>query len=93
MQFIKHDLGQLAGVEIVEVTITKAANVRLLDNANFQNYRYGRRHSYTGGYVEHSPVRLQIPRSGHWYVVVDLGGYSGDVSSSIRLLSGEALSG
>ncbi len=42
MQFIKHDLGPLSGGEIVEVTITNAANVRLLDSENFRKYRYGR---------------------------------------------------
>ena len=93
MQFIKHDLGQLSGGEIAEVSITSAANVRLLDSENFRKYRSGRPHRYTGGHSKTSPVRFQVPRSGHWYVVVDLGGYAGKVASSIRLLSGEAVSG
>ncbi len=89
MQFIKHDLGNRSGGEIVEVTLSAAANVRLMDNSNFQSYRSGRRHRYHGGYAKKSPVRLQIPRSGHWYVTVDLGGYSGKVSSSARILPGK----
>ena len=93
MQFIKHDLGQLSGGETVEVTITNAANVRLLDSHNFLMYRSGRRHKYNGGHYKQSPVRFQISRAGHWYVVVDLGGYAGEVGSSARVLSGEAVSG
>ena len=93
MQFIKHDLGKLSGGEVVEVTITNAANVRLLDSENFRKYRSGRPHRYTGGHAKQSPVRFQIPRAGHWYVVVDLGGYAGEVGSSARVLSGETVSG
>ncbi len=93
MQFIKHDLGQLSGGEIAEVSITNAANVRLLDSDNFLKYRSGRRHKYIGGHYKHSPVQFEIPRAGHWYVVVDLGGYPGEVGSDCRVLSGEALSG
>ena len=90
MQFIKHDLGIRSGGEIVEITLKgNAANVRLLDSSNFQNYRSGRRHRYIGGQSKRSPVRLQIPRSGHWYVAVDMGGYKGQVSSSVRMLPGK----
>ncbi len=93
MQFIKHDLGDLTGGEIAEVTISNAANVRLLDSDNFWKYKYGQRHKYNGGHYKSSPVRFEIPRAGHWYVVVDLGGYAGEVGSSIRVLSAEAVSG
>ena len=90
MQFIKHDLGTRSGGEIVEVTLSgSAANVRLMDSSNFQSYRSGRRHKYSGGHAKRSPVRMQIPRSGHWYVVVDLGGYKGKVGSSVRMLPGK----
>ncbi|MDE2818213.1 MAG: DUF1883 domain-containing protein [Chloroflexota bacterium] len=92
MQFIKHDLGQLSGGEIAEVSITSAANVRLLDSNNFLKYRSGQRHKYTGGHYTQSPVQFEIPRPGRWYVVVDLGGYAGEVGSSIRVLSKEILS-
>ena len=90
MQFIKHDLGNRKGGEIVEVSLSgSAANVRLLDSSNFQSYRSGRRHRYLGGHAKSSPVRLQLPRAGHWYVVVDLGGYKGTVRSSVRMLPGK----
>lgn len=93
MQFIKHDLGQLSGGEIAEVAVTNAANARLLDSESSLKYRYGHRHEYSGGHAKQSPVRFRIPRAGHWYVIVDLEGYDGQVGSSIRVLSGETVSG
>lgn len=90
MQFLKHDLGQRDGGEIVEVILKgNAANVRLMDSSNFLNYRSGRRHRYFGGHTKKSPVRLQIPNAGHWYVTVDMGGYVGRVESSVRMLPGK----
>src|SRR5688572_2886706 len=89
MQFTHHDLGSLRGGEIVEVTLGgTAANVRLMDSTNFSSYRAGRRHRYQGGHVTRSPFRVQVPHAGHWHVAIDLGGYSGRVRSSIRILPG-----
>ena len=89
MQFSQYDLGQRQGGEVVEVTLSgTAANVRLMDSPNLQNYRAGRQHRYFGGHATRSPVRLQIPHSGHWYVVIDLGGYAGSVRSGVRVLPG-----
>ena len=89
MQFTHYDLGNLSGGEIVEVTLSgNAANVRLMDNSNFQSFRAGRSHRYTGGHATRSPVRLQVPHSGHWYVTIDLGGYAGSVRSGVRVLPG-----
>lgn len=88
MQYIQHDLGNRKSGETVEVTLDNAANVRLLDNANFQAYRNGRRHRYQGGLARKSPIHLQIPRSGRWFVVVDMVGLRGQVKSSARILPG-----
>lgn len=90
MQFVHHDLGSLSGGEIVEITLRgNAANVQLMDSSNFSTYKRGRGgHRYLGGHATKSPVRLQVPRSGHWHVAVDLGGYSGRISSSAKILPG-----
>lgn len=87
MQFVHHDLGNLQRGQIVELTLSGcAANVQLLDSTNFNNYRNGRRYRYTGGLAKKSPVRLQIPSSGHWHVAVDMRGLRGTVRSSARVL-------
>ena len=87
MQFVHHDLSQRKSGETVEITLSgNAANVRLLDSSNFNSYRNGRRHHYYGGLAKKSPVRLQIPHSGHWHVAVDMQGLRGSVRSSARVL-------
>ena len=67
-------LEQLAGGEVVEVTLTDAAYVRLMDIDNFRNYRYLHPHNSYGGHYESSPIKLRIPQAGHWIVAVDLAG-------------------
>lgn len=89
MDFVHHDLGQRRGGEIVEIMLSgNAANVRLMSSFDFQSYKNGRRHQYIGGLAQKSPVRLQIPRSGHWHIAVDLMGLRGNVKSSARIIPG-----
>jgi hypothetical protein len=89
MKFSYYDLGSRSGGEIVEVTLSgNAANVFLVDSSNFSSYKAGRNYRYFGGHAKRSPVRLQIPRSGRWYLVIDLGGYGGSVRHSMRMLPG-----
>jgi len=73
---------------VVEVTLDKQANVRLLDDVNFGRYRRGEKHQYYGGRAVKSPVRLKVPHAGHWNLVVDLGGNAGTVRASVRTLGG-----
>lgn len=86
MNFLHNDLGILNGDKVVEVTLDKAANVKLMDSSNFSRYRAGSGHEYFGGYVTHSPFRVSVPRSGHWHIAVDLGGYAGRVRAGVRVL-------
>ncbi len=89
MQFTHYDLGNKSKGDIVEIILSgSAANVRLMDSSNLQNYRNGRAHKYFGGLAKQSPIRLQIPNSGHWHVTVDMQGLQGTVRSSIRMLPG-----
>ena len=74
---------------VIEVTLDRAANVQLLDSDNYESYRQG--HGYRGGYATTSPVQLVPPHTGHWHVVIDLGGGAGRVRASARLISGAAV--
>lgn len=77
-KFSYYDLGQLQSGQIVEVTLKgNAANVRLMDSSNYNNYKRGAKHTYYGGLAERSPVRLQVPRTTRWYVTIDLQGMGG----------------
>lgn len=79
MNFSYYDFGYLEKGKIVEVQLSAAANVRLMDSTNYSNYKNGRKHRYYGGYVTRSPYRITVPSAGHWYLTIDLGGYSGTV--------------
>ena len=88
MKFSYYDLGNRNKGEVVEVQLSVAANVRLMNSSNYSNYKNGKRHHYYGGYVKRSPYRITIPSLGHWYVTIDLGGYAGTVKHSVRVLPG-----
>ena len=87
MNHLHYDLNLQLG-DVVEVTIDKQANVRLLDNANYSQYRSGTQHRYYGGLATKSPVRLSAPNPGHWHLVIDLGGHAGTVRASVRTIKG-----
>jgi len=87
MIFQHYDLGQLQGGETIEVTLVgNAANVKLMDRLNFQNYKNEMDYKYYGGHIMKSPFMTIVPNSGHWFITIDLGGFNGNVSSSVRVL-------
>lgn len=88
MQFRYYDLGNVDKGKIIEVILSAAANVRLMDQSNYVNYKNGRQHKYYGGYVKRSPYKISVPNSGHWYVTIDLGGYAGSLRCSVNILPG-----
>lgn len=87
MQYTVYDLKNCQRGERIQVTLQgNAANVRLMDSSNYNNYRNGRQHRYYGGLARRSPVVLSIPRTGHWYLTIDMEGLRGSVRTSIRKL-------
>lgn len=91
MQYIQSDLGQCKRGDMVEVTLSHGANVRLLDSSNFSAYKRGASHRYYGGLARKSPVRLEVPSSGHWHAVVDMQGLRGTTRAGFRKFPAEAL--
>ena len=91
MQFNHWDLGHRNRGDIVVVNISgNAANVRLLDSSNFQNYKSGRRHHYYGGLMTRSPAEIPIPHSGNWHVAIDMQGLRGQSRTGVRVIPAEA---
>lgn len=88
MNFMRYDLGNLDRGKIVQVRLSVAANVRLMDSSNYANYKNGRQHRYYGGYVKTSPYNITVPNYGHWYVTIDLGGYAGRVKCNVNVFNG-----
>jgi hypothetical protein len=90
--FLRFDLKQCRRGDVVEVTLNRGANVRLLDTNNFNKYRRGQKHTYYGGLAKRSPARVTIPRSGHWYVVVDMQGLRpARIQANVRTIPAELL--
>ena len=89
MKFLYTDLGPRQPGEVVEVKLTAVANVRLMDDFNFANYKNGAKHIYTGGVVRQSPIRLTIPTLGHWHVAIDTTGIqsSGGVGAVVKVVA------
>ncbi|WP_417374583.1 DUF1883 domain-containing protein [Gimesia maris] len=87
MNFLHYEVNLSTG-DIIEVTLDKQANVRVMDSGNFSRYKRGEKHSYYGGLAKQSPIRIRPPHAGHWHVVIDLGGYSGTVSASVSVVKG-----
>jgi hypothetical protein len=85
MKYLHYKFHLNAG-DTVEVTLDKQANVQLMDDLNFGNYKRGQKFRYYGGLAKTSPIRLSAPSTGHWNVVIDLGGYSGSVNASARVI-------
>ena len=89
MNYLHYEF-DLASNDVVEVTLDKQANVRLLDDTDYSLYHRGSEHRYYGGLAKASPVNISPPHPGHWHVVIDLGGYAGTVRASARVLQGTA---
>jgi hypothetical protein len=91
MNFLKYDLGNLGAGDTVVVNLRgSAANVRLLTPNDFQQYKAGRRHRYSGGHVTRSPFRIPVPHGGHWIVAIDAGGLRANVTANVHVLRNQA---
>ncbi|CAN7527604.1 DUF1883 domain-containing protein [Pararhizobium sp. LjRoot238] len=84
--FTHYDLKQQRGGVTIEITLSAVANVRLMTENNFALYKQAMKHQFVGGVARKSPIRLTIPQSGHWHVVVDMEGHHGQSDSSIRII-------
>jgi hypothetical protein len=73
-KFVHYHWNRLETGSTVVVTLSTAANIRLMDSTNFNSYKNGRRHRYTGGLATKTPFRIRVPRTGSWYLTIDLMG-------------------
>lgn len=58
----------------VEVSLSHAADVFLVDSINFQKHKSGQRFEYYGGHYTRTPVVITVSGSGRWYLIVRGGG-------------------
>ncbi len=84
MNFLHYEF-QLKKGNVVEIVLDKQANVRLLDELNFSNYKNGRKYSHIGDLSKKLKINLTSPYKGHWHLVIDLDGHAGTVKASVRV--------
>lgn len=85
MEHLYYDLGNLRRDSTVVVTLENQANVQLMTDSEYSNYKAGRRYRYHGGRVTQSPFRITAPSNGHWVIAIDLGGYAGRIAASVAV--------
>lgn len=86
-EFLHFDLGHLPQGSVVEVALRNQAFVRIFDESNFGTYE--RTGQAVGNHVwaTRSPHRVEVPRSGHWHLAIDLGGRAGQIHATINVLT------
>jgi hypothetical protein len=88
MNFLHYEVNLGQG-DFVKVTLRgNAANVLLLDDSNYRSFQAGTQYRYFGGYYTRSPAIIRPPNTGHWHVIVNLGGGAGSVNALVQVLHG-----
>lgn len=54
----------------VEVYLTQASDVFLVDSINYKKYQSGVNFKFHGGHYTQTPVRISVYGMGRWYLIV-----------------------
>jgi len=87
MRFLHSEVTTELGDAIIVSLSGTEANVMVMDDSNFRNYRSGGSFNYYGGHYRRSPAIIRPPSSGRWNVVIDLGGMAGDVPADVHVMA------
>lgn len=71
--------------DVVEVHLSRRANVILLDQLNYARYKEGGGFRYLGGDARNSHVTIPVPHPGEWHLVIDTGGRLEKVQAQVRV--------
>jgi hypothetical protein len=84
MSYLKFPLNYQRAGTTVEVSLRGVeSDVLLMDSSNLSSFERGGRCTYFGGHTRSSLVRLTVPTSGTWTVVVRPSG--GTVHAEVRV--------
>ncbi|TNM65083.1 DUF1883 domain-containing protein [Aliirhizobium smilacinae] len=90
-RFTYYDLKSQRAGTAIEVTLSAVNNIRLMNAVNYQRFTERLDFKYVGGVARKSPVRLVMPESGHWHLIVDMEGHHGLAESSVKLIPAPAM--
>ncbi|OXM56154.1 hypothetical protein CFP71_15160 [Amycolatopsis thailandensis] len=68
------DLGILDRDTVVTVVVRARANIRLMTEVNYLAYRRRQLYKMLGGVALTPELKLTVPTTGHWFLVVDVDG-------------------
>ena len=90
MKYGFHDLGVIEQGHVLKIVLTYSAFVRIMDEANYLEYRNQRSYKAVSKYVQSTPYVVKLPRTAHWYVVVDVENQLTKVNSFVHVLNNGA---
>ncbi|MGQ8630751.1 MULTISPECIES: DUF1883 domain-containing protein [Agrobacterium] len=85
-RYTHYDLKELRAGTVIEVSLSAINNVRLMTGANFQRFTELLDFKYLGGVAKKSPIRLAIPETLHWHLIIDAEGHGALAESSVKML-------
>lgn len=80
-----YEEGNFRKDDILSIKIDRKVNIYLMDNSNFSRYKNNWNFEHYGGAANTSPYNIKVPRTGHWYIIIDLGGGTGILNYSIKV--------
>ena len=89
-RFTHYDLKEQRAGTFIEVSLNAVNNVRLMTAPNFQRFTEVLDFKYIGGVARKSPIKIAVPESGHWHVIVDMEGHHGLAESSVKVIAAPA---
>ncbi|MFF2320038.1 DUF1883 domain-containing protein [Agrobacterium sp. NPDC058088] len=85
-RYTHYDLKELRAGTTLEISLSAVNNVRLMTGANFQRFTELLDFKYLGGVAKKSPIRIAVPETMHWHLIIDAEGHSGLAESSVKML-------
>ena len=89
MHYLHYQL-ELGEYDIVQVTLSMQAFLRMMSDTDYEKYRFGEEYKFHGGVATSSPANIKPPSRGHWHLVIDLGGKDGDLEAKVNILKDRA---
>ncbi|MDH6296222.1 hypothetical protein M2315_002688 [Agrobacterium fabrum] len=73
-RYTHYDLKELRAGTTLEISLSSVNNVRLMTGANFQRFTELLDFKYLGGVAKKSPIRIAVPETMHWHLIIDAEG-------------------
>ena len=81
-----HSKVNLRDGESIRVTISRAANVQVMDTHNYNLFKRGKRYRFYGGYYRSSPCLIKPSGcAGQWHVVIN--GFTGRIQTGVATIA------